>query len=179
MITTCPVPDDVNPLLLTGFQFSVAKLPELTFWVQNTEIPNVSLGASTTGTPLSDIRHPGEKLEFGDLAVRFLVDSQMKNWNCIFFWMRGLGFPESQEQYREFLQFEYNKPLRFESSKMMSDATLIVLDGTHRPMQSFTFIDMFPVNLSGIEFDATSPTAQQATATVTFAYSYFVLNDSV
>ena len=78
MITTCPVPDDVNPLLLTGFQFSVAKLPELTFWVQNTEIPNVSLGASTTGTPLSDIRHPGEKLEFGDLSVRFLVDSQMK-----------------------------------------------------------------------------------------------------
>jgi hypothetical protein len=62
---------------------------------------------------------------------------------------------------------------------MMSDATLIVLDGTHRPMQSFTFIDMFPVNLSGIEFDATSSTAQQAIATVTFAYSYFVLNDSV
>lgn len=62
---------------------------------------------------------------------------------------------------------------------MVSDATLIVLDGTHRPMQSFTFIDMFPTSLSGIEFDATSATAQQATARASFAYSYFIMSDNV
>ena len=179
MITTCPVPDDVNPLMLTGFQFSVAKLPELTYWIQQTEIPSISLGSVETANPLVNIKHPGEKIEFAELQVQFLVDSQMKNWNSIFFWMRGLGFPESHEQYREFLNFDYNRSLRFEASKMVSDATLIVLDGTHRPMQSFTFIDMFPTNLSGIEFDATSATAQQATARATFAYSYFVMNDNV
>lgn len=179
MINTCPVPDDINPLLLTGFQFSVAKLPELTYWIQRTEIPTVSLGYSSSGNPLSDIKHPGEKLEFGELSIQFLVDSQMRNWNSIFFWMRGLGFPETHEQYREFLNFSYNRPLMFEATKMVSDSTLIVLDGTHRPMQSFTFVDMFPTNLSGIEFDATSSTAQQATANVTFAYSYFVMNDNV
>ena len=91
MITTCPVPEDVNPLMLTGFQFSVAKLPELTYWIQQTEIPSISLGSSETANPLVNIKHPGEKIEFAELQVQFLVDSQMKNWNSIFFWMRGPG----------------------------------------------------------------------------------------
>lgn len=179
MITTCPVPDNIDPLFITGFQFSIYKLPSLTYWVQRTEVPSISIDAVSTANPFSDIKHPGEKPTFSELSIQFLVDSKMQNWNNIFFWMRGLGFPESNEQYREFLNYDYNKSLKFESSKMTSDGTLIVLNGTHKPMQSFTFVDMFPTNLSGIEFDGTSPTAQQATATVTFAYSYYQMNDHV
>ena len=38
---------------------------------------------------LRDIPTPGDKMDFGDLSLRFLVDEDLKNYMEIQKWMRG------------------------------------------------------------------------------------------
>ena len=53
------------------------------------------MGNATQPTYLKDLPIPGDKMEFEDLNVRFLVDENLENYMEIQNWMRGLGFPES------------------------------------------------------------------------------------
>ena len=52
-------------------------------------------------TYLRDIPTPGDKVDFGDLTLRFLVDEDLKNFMEIQKWIRGLGFPESTQEFRD------------------------------------------------------------------------------
>lgn len=173
---TCPVPGNINPLYLTAYQFSVAKLPEITFFVKQAEVPSISLGVAPTANRNVQNKLPGETLEFTDLSVTFAVDQEMNNWNAVYFWMVGLGFPKNHQQYRDFLQYPYNKNLFTEASKGYSDGTLVVMDNNNQPKQIFEFIDLFPINLTGLQWDSTSNEPRPAEATVTFAYTYYKIN---
>ena len=48
---------------------------------------------------LRDVPIPGDKIEFGDLTIRFLVDEDLTNYMEIQNWIRGLGFPESPKEF--------------------------------------------------------------------------------
>ena len=56
------------------------------------------MGNATQPTYLKDLPIPGDKMEFEDLNVRFLVDENLENYMEIQNWMRGLGFPESLQE---------------------------------------------------------------------------------
>ena len=56
------------------------------------------MGNAVQPTYLKDIPIPGDKMEFEDLSVRFLVDENLENYMEIQNWMRGLGFPESLQE---------------------------------------------------------------------------------
>ena len=165
-VSTCPYPGNVNPLYLTGYQFVINKLPELTYFVQETEIPGLSLGQSQVGNPLIASKVPGDTMEFSELQMQFIVDEDLKNWNAIYFWITGLGFPQNHEMYRRYMRASINKNLYSESSKGVSDGTL-------------TLLDNFPINLSGLRLDSSITDATPAVGTVTFAYTYYSINKDV
>ena len=56
----------------------------------------------------------------------------------------------------------------------MKDGRLIILDNQNNENGTFLFKDMFPVNLSEIQFDVSQPDAP-ILATVTMRYSIFYL----
>jgi hypothetical protein len=58
-------------------------------------IPGMTLGIANQPTYLKDIPTPGDKIEFDDFTIRFLVDENLENYMEIQNWIRGLGFPES------------------------------------------------------------------------------------
>ncbi len=177
-ILTCPYPGNINPLLLSQYQFSIAKLPSLTYFVQETEIPEMSLGSSLQASSVHDIKLPGDTLEFADITVQFIIDEELNNWNAIFFWMQALGFPESNQQFTNFINAQVNSNTYSVLSKMVSDGTLTILDNTNNPKQIFTFVDMFPISLSGLRFSSQTTDKDPAIGTATFAYSYYKINKS-
>ena len=81
-----------NFLSPIGFKFSLGKTPKVDFFCTNTRIPELSLGLAKQPTYLKDLDIPGEKLTFGDLTLRFLVDENMENYMAIHNWLTGLGF---------------------------------------------------------------------------------------
>lgn len=175
-VLTCPYPGNINPLLLSQYQFSIAKLPSLTYFVQSTEIPQLSLGVASHYTSVHDIKLPGDTLEFSEMSMSFIIDEEIKNWNAIYFWMQALGFPESRSQFTNYINAQTNNSQYSIAAKTMSDGSLTILDNSNNPKQIFTFVDMFPIALSGMRFDSTTTDKDPAIGNVTFAYSHYTIN---
>ena len=90
-----------NFLSPVGFKFTLAKYPKVDFFSNSARIPELSLGTAIEPSYLKDIDIPGEKLTYGDLTIRFLVDENMENYVSVYNWLKGLGFPETTQQFRD------------------------------------------------------------------------------
>jgi hypothetical protein len=75
--------------------------PKVAFFCNQANIPDINLGIANQPTYLRDIPIPGDKIQFGDLNLRFLVDENLENYMEIQNWMRGLGYPESVKEFRD------------------------------------------------------------------------------
>ena len=90
-----------NFLSPVGFKFALKRSPKTAFFCNQANIPDLTLGIAEQPTYLRNIPTPGDKLEFGDLNLRFLVDEDLGNYMELQNWLRGLGFPESTEEFAE------------------------------------------------------------------------------
>ena len=91
-----------NFLAPVGFKFNLQRSPGVAYFCNQANIPDISLGVANQANYLRDIPTPGDKMDFGDLSLRFLVDEDLKNYMEIQKWMRGLGFPESLQEFDKF-----------------------------------------------------------------------------
>lgn len=171
---TCPIPGTINPLFASNFIFSVNKLPDLTFFVQDVSLPDISLGQANYSTRLSDIPVPGDKLNFGTLSVSFQIDESYKNFKALTEWIMALGFPESNSQYTNFI--DQQEVHLSEHLKTVSDATLGILDSEMQPIAIYTFVDCFPISVSGFEVTSQTTDSNPLKATAVFAFNYFSLD---
>ena len=89
-----------NFLQPTGFKFTLNRSPKTSFFCQSANIPGMTLGVAAQPTYLRDIPTPGDKIEFEDLNLRFLVDENLENYMEIYTWIRGLGFQSRQKYTR-------------------------------------------------------------------------------
>ncbi len=160
-----------NFLSPVGFKFSLAKNNKVSFFANSCRIPDVSLGTAVQATYLKDIDVPGDKLQYGDFSLRFLVDENLENYMAIHNWLRGLGYPESVTEHENLITDpETNqKDRRFE----FSDGSLHILNSNYRDIAIVEFLGLFPVFLTSLEFEATDTDVNYFTAEVTFKYTLF------
>ena len=168
---SCPIPGNVNPLSPNGYIFSIRKLPELTYFCQQVNLPSIGIGVAEFNNPLVQIPIPGENLEFDTLRVEFLVDSKMENFKAVYQWLKGIGFPESNADYNTFA--EDTELVRSEFDKMVSDATLVILDNNNNSAATVEFIDCFPISLESLQFVSNSDDVQFLVGSVMFKYSLY------
>lgn len=169
----CPVPANVNPLYPSNFVFSVNKAPNLTFFVQDVDLPDISLGEATYATRLSDIPVPGDKVVFSPLTISFQIDEDYVNYRELTRWLIALGYPESNQQFTSFINEQDN--LLSEHLKTVSDATLGILDSELQPIAVYTFVDCYPLSVSGFQFTSQASDSNPLKATATFAFNYYEL----
>jgi len=168
-----------NFLAPTGFKFTLDKSPKVAFFCNQANIPDLNLGVAVQPTYLKDIDQPGDKLQFGDLSIRFLVDENLENYMEIQNWMRGLGYPEKLQQIYD-LQKTGNRALDTPSRSMdnvFSDGTLQVLSSSLVSKFQIKFQRLFPYTLTTLLFDATDNDIQYFTADVSFKYTYYEITD--
>ena len=68
--------DNRNFLSPTGFKFALKRSPGVAFFCNQANIPSLDLGIAVQPTYLKDIDRPGDKITFGDLNLRFMVDEE-------------------------------------------------------------------------------------------------------
>ena len=171
-ILTCPYPENINPLSPNGYMFSVQRLPSLTYFCQEVNLPSLTLSSAIQSTQYSQIMLAGDMLEYSPLTVQFLVDQTMSNYKAIHDWINGLGFPENNQQYTNMLATSTNS-MGSEVAKSYSDGTLAILGNNNLPIQTVQFVDMYPESIESITFLSTSQDVQYLVGTVTFRYSYY------
>ena len=131
-----------NFLAPVGFKFTLAKYPKVSFFSNSARIPELSLGTAVQPSYLKDIDIPGEKLTYGDLTIRFLVDENMKNYMAVHNWLKGVGFPETPQQFKD--QTTDKDGLRDEK-EVFSDGSLHILNSNFQDVAIVKFNDLFPV----------------------------------
>ena len=174
----------------TQFKFSIFKLPKVEYFCTAANIPGVTLGSTSLPTPLKDVPIPGDKLDYDTLNISFLVDENLENYREIHGWLTGLGFPKDYSQYRalqsagsdrfptttnetyssEIGQVSKQTP---DDGGLYSDATLFVLTSKNNSNIEIRFRDVYPISLSGLDYNQQATDVDYLTATVTFQYKIY------
>ena len=174
----------------TKFKFTIIKLPKVEFFVTTANLPGISLGVAEQITPLKDIPLPGDRLQYDTLNIQFLVDENLENYREIHGWLTGVGFPKNYEQF-QVLQGagtdrfpstqnvgtskelgEIKKATQDEGG-LYSDATLFVLTSKNNSNLEIRFRDLYPISLSGLDFNQQATDVNYLTASVTFEYKIY------
>ena len=182
-----PVRSSKNPienrnfLSPVGFKFALKRSPAVAFFCNEANIPSLDLGIAEQPTYLKDVPLPGDKIQFGDLSLRFLVDEDLTNYMEIQNWIRGLGFPESLKEFHD-LQKEGEENIgsnygQLAPHDIYSDGTLQILSSNLVPKFKVVFNDLFPYSLSTVTFDATDTDIEYFTADVSFKYTLYQITD--
>ena len=169
---TCPFPVNLNPLSPNGFQFSINKLPEMTYFSQEVALPGIALPTVDINTPFSTMKIAGDLMTYQPLEISFLVDEKMSNYLAIHDWIVAMGFPVNYQQYISW-QNKDNTTLISELSKNYSDGVLQILGSNNTPIQTINFIDLIPTGLSSLQLTTTSEDVIYITCTCTFEYSHY------
>jgi hypothetical protein len=136
------------------------EVPDMIYFCQKANIPGVSLGQAIQETPNLDLFHSGTKISYNTFDVTFLVNEDLSAWTTIYNWMKDLSSVEAS----------YAK--RKEGKKQ---AVLTVMSNQNNPKLRVKLMDLFPLSLSDLEFDTTLSAEEHITATVSFRYDWFEL----
>ena len=168
-----------NFLSPTGFKFNLKRSPGVAFFCNSANIPDLNFGVATQPTYLRDIPTPGDKIDFGDLQLRFLVDENLKNYMEIQNWIRGLGYPEEVQEFRDLDAGgqQSKQPYAQSGHDIYSDGTLQILSSNFIAKFNVNFKDLWPYSLTTLSFDATDTDIEYFTADVSFKYSIYDLTD--
>ena len=169
--------DNRNFLSPTGFKFGLKRSPGVAFFCNQENIPSLDLGVAEQPSYLKDIPLPGDKMQFGDLNLRFLVDEDLVNFMEIQNWMRGLGFPESLAEFNDLKNEAILGPMGKSTEDVYSDGTLQILSSNLVPKFQVVFNDLFPYSLSTVTFDATDTDIEYFTSDGSFKYTLYQITD--
>lgn len=170
---TCPIPSNINPLQSNGFMFSISKLPSISFFCQEASLPSLDLPAAVQSTPLVDAAQPGDKVQFGEMTVTFLVDEGMANYKAVADWMMGLGFPKDHAQFTNWIAQHKSFPSDRDGVASVSDGVLQILNSSNNPIQTIVFRDMFPTSLSSLQLQSTTNDTTYLAGTASFVYTLY------
>jgi hypothetical protein len=170
MAITNTEPTNKNFLSPLGFKFNIKKTPNVNYFVQAVNLPNVNLGETNFPTPFRRIPIAGDHIEYGDLIITFKVDENMANYLEIFNWIKAIGFPDNFDQHKE---VDPKFVSAGSGAGVYSDATLTILSSAMNPINQINFEDAFPVALTDFNFDSRNTDVEYVEATATFKFKTF------
>jgi hypothetical protein len=107
---------------------------------------------------------PGGGVSFGDFSVSFIVDEDLKNYNSIHKWIRDNGNADQMQRTTK-------------ESDIYTNAQLHIVTSQYNPAFVIEFRNIFPISLSGLQFDATITDVEYITAEITFKHQQFFIRD--
>ncbi len=150
-----------NMLSQLGFGLSIKKAPMTSAMAFEVTTPDIMTGVAMVPTPFMDQAFSPDKLVYGDVSVSFKIDENLVNYMEMLNWIKGITFPNSFQQYGTALA-------AVDGDGIYSDAHLIILNNSGKPTMEYTFIDMFPIALSGIRMNSQDNEVEYLAASVTF-----------
>ena len=180
-------PEQLDYASPTQFRFGIHQLPKVEFFTVSANLPGISAGTVTQATPFKDIPLMGEKMEYENLSISFIVDEYLENYISLHNWLTGIGFPQNRSQFSKFRDVTSKTP---DSQKgvstdigdvkqstpdkaMYSDAFLQILSNKNNPIVEVNFENMFPISLSALDFSQAATDVEYMIATAEFAYQIY------
>ena len=156
-------PTNTNPLQTTGFRFVIQRLPNVVFFGQGANLPRLTFGSIVQSAPMSaPIPVPGDTVEFGDLSLKFMVNENIADWLEVYNWILAMARIK-----------ELNLDDVGDQTSKVSDATLFILTSSRNVNIKVFFRDLFPTNLTGIDFESTVTDLDPILGQASFKFCYY------
>lgn len=170
----CPDPSPINALQVSGFEFRVTKIPELSFWVKDATLPSISLSGAMQESPFKMIPHVGDKPDYGSLTIRFMVDEGMRNYAALYDWITSISFPKNNGQLDAWRMKWSGQPNTQDSDTLLvSDAILVVKGENSRSAGAYQFRNLWICSLGGLTLSDEATDTQYLYADAEFNYEDF------
>lgn len=162
-----------------AFRFVIKDLPKVAYTCQSANLPGIQLGFALQPTPFVDIPTVGDKLQYDDFTIRFLISEDMSNYIELLEWLVAIGFPEQYNKYSKFVgdrltRFPFvRNNTGFIETLFYSDGTLTILDSANVPKTNIIFKDMFPTSVQALDYDITSSSVEFLVGIASFKYKTF------
>ena len=69
-----------NYLRPNAFRFTIKDLPHVAYTCQSANLPSLNLGFAIQTTPFLDVPRIGDKLNYAEFTIRFLISEDMVNY---------------------------------------------------------------------------------------------------
>ena len=168
-------PTNKDLLQSTKFRLNFSRLQGMTFFCQTINLPGLSLTEIPFYTPFIDLYAPGEKLLYDTLNVTFLLDEDLRDWEQLHDWIRGMTFPTDFKEYRN-LKNQSSVAQNRAVNKLppqYADASLTIFTNKNNPNIRIQFKDLFPISVGSIMFSAMDSAENIITADASFRFSYY------
>lgn len=141
---------------------TIEKIPNVSIQAQNFNIPTITIGEAMQSSPRLNIPRPGDKAEFEDLMVDFILDENLEGWKEIQSWMVGIAAPEQGKQY--------------DAKGQVSDGKIILYSAHNNPIMTLNFYDLWPTNLSEIAITEEDSETVFKKISVVFKYILYTID---
>ena len=170
----------INTSILSknNFKLLIDKVPTVEYYVQSVNIPGLSFTEVNMGAGVGvDAFFPGDKVEFENLEVSFIVDEDLQNFQEIYDWMNAIVPIKDSTDFKEYVATTTTQPFDKLANinndlNQYSLITLVTNTNKNVPNKYFRFYDCFPTALSGMEL-VSGAENETVTCTVTFRFTYY------
>lgn len=148
-----------NPLLVNYFEFVLDRVPNMVYFCQTVKLPGIGFGSADQPTVLGyPVKVPTGAIRFEELELSFRVDENMINWLELHNWIKTTS---------NYLNDINTLPYE----RKTSGATLFITNSVYKPKIQIQFKQVFPIYVSGIQFQVNAPTSLEALAAVKFGHT--------
>jgi hypothetical protein len=169
----------------TAFKFQLDQISGVVYNCQTANIPAINYGFATVVTPNLDYAIPGDKANFGELQITFLISEDFSNYKSLYDLIRNQSKFYSSEEYYTFTRA--NEKAKYlqgvggmpdgetgsNIQSLLTDATLSILGSNNMVRAQIFFRDCFPTGLEGLVFDTTNTTLDYLVGTASFKFKYY------
>lgn len=161
-------PSNTNYAFASNFHLSIPKIRLGTYFCTEVGFPEMTCEPVRLQVPFApSLKFFGDKVTHGDLTVKFIINEDYSNYNQMNDWFKNTLV------YEDF--FKTGTDLGF--SAMTNIGHLLILSNKKNPVARFRFNGMFITNLTSIDYNSALTDASIATATATFQFSSYDLDD--
>jgi hypothetical protein len=158
-------PENLNFFQPTKFLLTFSRMSTVQYFLQEINIPGVSLGEVDRVTPFLDMYLPGTKLKYEALDISFAIDEELESWKSLYNWFTSIANPEGFEG--------RTRNREIQRDKNLSDATLTVLSALNNPILRIEFKNIFPLTMSDLQLDTKASAETIISCKATFRYESY------
>jgi hypothetical protein len=126
-----------------------------TFTIQTMMMPDVTVSGAPLNYKQINVGRAGDKIEFGQFEISYLIDEDLINYKEIFDWLKS------------------NVESNHTATNHVRDLTLTIMNSANNVTKQIKFVDAYPTSLSSLPFDITTTDVEYLTAIASFSFSYY------
>jgi len=146
-----------NLLSPNKYKVVIERFPTVDMFTQRVPLPSVTLGSSMYYTNQdTDIKLPGDKIEYEDLIISLLVDKDLNGIIEILKWIQSAATSDNHMD-------------------MLSQISIQTLTNNSNANRKITFYNCFPQTMSNILFDVSETEDNPPSIDAIFKYSHYTI----